>query len=1228
MQYRELDEGPTVQIGGQQASFEGGRAPLAQRTKRALVTGVAALLGGSLGSLHATPQNTITASSTSPSAATSQTVSQVVGAGCQSPDTTMRTFCFPPPSVPQGPCDQVGSLNFSSNPGDLQALVDVEKFNPDTGNLVGVNIMFGAHFQGYWCIDNRSVDTCCVVNASIGFSGDLVPVTPGINLSFDTINQSVQLAENQWLGLADNVNGECFINGNEAGSPGGPSTSCQTNPPVNDFDHISNTWAEDFMTPVVSVPAADLGLWIGPGGGGNQGNITFEGLAFDTYIESGCSNSDVQRESLARIEVTVEYVFCPNEAPVCVPLSNPIEVDENPTPTSGNAISINLLELVTDMDGCIDCSRFEIIQQPGFAAPMLTMPCAGGTSLGDLYQPGSPPTGPPDANCTPCTECTVLYQPTVGADFCGMDTFTFRAYDDDGAFIDCVVEVTVNPVNEPPVCFDAGPLSAACEGQTTIIDLRPYVRDPDDGPDGLPNTADDENCGAGIDYSSIEPSSDCGGQFTAIELQPGAFRFNPPSNFCSTSAGPCTISFTVCDEGQDGENPICIVSPPCTATIEVLPINQRPICVNGPDLPSVCAGESVDIDFREHVTDPDDNDGCGAGLDDDSILPTVPPGMGSFSPTPGKPAGWFTYTAPADLCQSVPVTLNASDLGQTNGCPPEGPLPLLNPCELEIEVETPNRAPRCDDNIPTYFCIEGGSCTIDLKDFVSDPDNGTECGGELDLTSFTASVNCGNLLDLGNGVFQYEPPPDFCGDCILSFSVSDLGGGTANCGLPTPLTVECEVPICVTPVNDCPIAVDDFFTTTVGSPILVDLCANDTDPDAGGDCGCPLDCSSIQIIDPVQACGTLEPDPAGSGKFLFTPAAGLEQGDCDFTYIVFDDCSAINQPDCGDFNGSSCSGEATVRISVLPCLDTNHRNASSLLLYPEYDNRLGKITYHTVTNTSKIHGIYAKFEFVDGDDCSRSDRARFLTPEDTFTFVTHEWIPNQVQGYSYLYAACTQTSQPVNFNYLIGTSVTMDGYEAIAYSMNAAGFRAIDTPGAPLGSCGFPLTEFNGNDIRNLDNVEYEPAPDEILIPRFFGEEPGVREATLVLIGLTGGVQFETTIDFMLYNDNEQGFSGSRTFECWERVPLRVLSASSLNSFLALTDNDPEEVWGAPEIESGWIRIDGYVASSSSTNIYDPAVYAVLIEYFGPGKMASDLPWSMGCQNNAALLPSSLDGQS
>ena len=1094
--------------------------------------------------------------------------------------------------------------------------ITVPKYDPNHpvhgGTLKRVRLEAQVYAEVDVCYDNLDPVAHCVPPSTIDWNfGATVDIQatnnqPAINCGQPTVPFFIQSTP-VIVGPSDGqLETNCWPGGNPLIGP--PADGTCTGGDAN-FDSESDLQSFNLCEFTVQ---ADLDAWeLGIGNANVQfttDSSSSQGFNFNT---SSAGLATFQHSG--RVKILVHYDYCPNVAPECVAPDTPFEVDENPTLASGNAISINLLELVTDMDGCIDCSRFEIVDQPDFAAAMSAMPCAGGTSLGDLYH----------GNCTPCTECSVIYRPTVGVDFCGMDTFTFRAYDDDDAFIDCVVEVTVNPVNEPPVCFDAGPLEFACEGQTTIIDLRPYVRDPDDGPDGLPNTADDENCGGGIDYSSIVPSSDCGGQFTAVQLQPGVFRFNPPSNFCSTSAGDCTISFTVCDEGQAGENPICIDSSPCAATIEVRPVNQSPGCVDG-TLPPVCGGESVDIDFRNYVDDIDDIDGCGAGLDDSSILPSVPAGMGSFSPTPGKPAGWFTYTAPTDLCQSVAVTLNASDLGQTNGCPPEVPLSVQ--CNLEIEVETPNRAPVCEQDIPTYSCIEDGSCTIDLKDFVSDPDDGTGCGSELDLASFAASVDCGSLDDLGDGVFQYEPPADFCGDCTLSFSVSD-GGGTANCGPSTPLTVECEVPICVTPVNDCPIAVDDFFTTTVGSPILVDLCANDTDPDAGGDCGCPLDCSSIQILDPVQPYGTLEPDPAGSGEFLFTPAADLEQGECAFTYIVYDDCGAINQPDCGDFNGSSCSGEATVRINVLPCLDTNHRNASSLLLYPEFDNREGKVTMHTVTNTSKTESIYAKFEFVDGDECSRSDRARFLTPEDTFTFVTHEWIANQVQGYSYLYAACTQTSQPVNFNHLIGISVTMDGYDAIAYSMNAVGFRAIDTPGAPLGSCGFPLTEFNGNNIRNLDNVEYEPAPDEILIPRFFGEVAGVREATLVLIGLTGGVQFETTIDFMLYNDNEQGFSGSHTFECWERIPLIDFSASSSNSFLAATGNDPEEIWGAPEIESGWIRIDGYVASSSSTDIYDPAVYAVLIDNFGPGKMASDLPWSMGCQNNAALLPSSLDGQ-
>ena len=59
--------------------------------------------------------------------------------------------------------------------------------------------------------------------------------------------------------------------------------------------------------------------------------------------------------------------------------------------------------------------------------------------------------------------------------------------------------------------------------------------------------------------------------------------------------------------------------------------------------------------------------------------------------------------------------------------------------------------------------------------------------------------------------------------------------------------------------------------------------------------------------------------------------------------------------------------------------------------------------------------------------------------------------------------------------------------------------------------------------------------------------------------------------------------------------------------------------------ESGWMVINGVVATSSAEEIIDPAFYAVLVERAG-GRHAADLPFELCLQDNGDLLPRSLFG--
>lgn len=288
-------------------------------------------------------------------------------------------------------------------------------------------------------------------------------------------------------------------------------------------------------------------------------------------------------------------------------------------------------------------------------------------------------------------------------------------------------------------------------------------------------------------------------------------------------------------------------------------------------------------------------------------------------------------------------------------------------------------------------------------------------------------------------------------------------------------------------------------------------------------------------------------------------------------------------------------------------LASNGRNPGSLLLYPEFDNRAGTVTVLTVTNVDTnetsapvdVEFVYVgRFDSNDNDaNCLEFNRTETLTPADTFTCLTDFHNPNQEQGYAFVYARDTATGAAISHDYLTGNVMTVDGFEAFEFSVNPVSYLGLDAD--------------NGDGDLQLDGVEYSGTPAEIVIPRFLGQT-GLRVSDLILIGLSGEVDYETTVDFLIFNDNERIFSSEYTFRCWERVHLTDISNIFRNDFLAdWTDDDPQEIVGAQNVESGWIHISGHSYGNSSATFMDPSFYAVLIERIS-SMGASDLPFEMG----------------
>ena len=290
--------------------------------------------------------------------------------------------------------------------------------------------------------------------------------------------------------------------------------------------------------------------------------------------------------------------------------------------------------------------------------------------------------------------------------------------------------------------------------------------------------------------------------------------------------------------------------------------------------------------------------------------------------------------------------------------------------------------------------------------------------------------------------------------------------------------------------------------------------------------------------------------------------------------------------------------------------------AGSLLVYPCYDNTRGMDTFITVTNTNlDVDNGTTKVEFVyiDGSNCLEFNRTRTLTPGDTLTVKSKTDNPNSTKGYVYVFAKNKTTGAASSFNHLIGTCRISNGGSGSDLEIQPFVYKAAGADGAN--------TDADSDGIRDLNGAEYEQSADQLFIPRFVAQGPAQSE--LVMINLTGGSKFTATVDLLIWNDNEEVFSGQYSFDCWEKKELSYVSGAFTQSFLESTNHATGESMNGAETGMFWIN--GLIASSTATSINNPAVLAVLVETIGGGSGAV-LPYGKGTQDNGDLVPHSVMG--
>ena len=211
-----------------------------------------------------------------------------------------------------------------------------------------------------------------------------------------------------------------------------------------------------------------------------------------------------------------------------------------------------------------------------------------------------------------------------------------------------------------------------------------------------------------------------------------------------------------------------------------------------------------------------------------------------------------------------------------------------NTATVTITITAVNDAPVAVDD--EYTVAENETLTITAPGVLG---NDSDVDGDTLSAILVDTVSNGTLELSANGSFIYTPDTYFNGTDSFTYKAKDAV-------LESDLAV---VTITVTPVNDWPIANDDFYEVLTGTELVKDaaegVLANDVllDPDEE---------VSIQILEGPQH-GTLSMNDDGS--FTYTPNAGY-MGTDTFRYLVLS-VRTIN---------AEWSDDATVTITVQPLM--------------------------------------------------------------------------------------------------------------------------------------------------------------------------------------------------------------------------------------------------------------------------------------------------------------------